>query len=160
MISSFTALLQENSPSISNLESTSATVTDFPALNGLGISAMAIDFDEGISSAMHTHPDATQLGLVVRGEITAGFLTDTSVYSKVLRSGDLFVIPKGMLHFATNTGKGKASTYVFYSSENPSTHVLDRLLFGNSLPSNLVAQTTLLDLDQVEKLKTVLGGSG
>jgi len=139
---------------------TPATVTNFPALNGLGISAMAIDFDEGISSPMHTHPDATQLGLVVHGEITAGFLTPTSVYSKVLKSGDLFVIPKGMLHFATNSGKGKAKTYVFYSSENPRTHILDRLLFSNSLPSNLVAQTTFIDLDQVKKLKSVFGGSG
>ncbi|RHN65862.1 putative rmlC-like jelly roll protein [Medicago truncatula] len=129
---------------------TPATVTNFPALKGLRISTMAIDCDEGISPPMHTHPDATQ------GEITAGFLTPTSVYSKVLKLGDLFVIPKGMLHFATNSGKGKAKTYVFYSSENPRTHILDHLLFSNSLPSNLVAQTTFIDLDQVKKLKVCL----
>jgi len=139
---------------------TSASVANFPALNGLGISAMRIDIDEGGSAPLHTHPDATELLIVVQGEITAGFLTPTSFYSKVLKPGDLFVVPQGMLHFAVNSGKGSASGFVAFSSENPSIHTLDLLLFANKLPSNLVAQTTLLDLAQVKKLKARFGGSG
>jgi len=109
---------------------------------------------------MHTHPDATELGVVIQGEFTAGFLTPTSFYSKVLKPGDVFVVPKGMLHFAINSGKGKAIGFVGFSSENPTIHTLDFLLFANKLPSDLVAKTTLLDLDQVKKLKARFGGSG
>jgi len=108
---------------------------------------------------MHTHPDATELLSVVEGEITAGFLTPTSFYSKVLKPGDIFVFPQGTLHFAVNSGKGKATAFGAFSSENPTTHVLDILLFANKLPSDLVAQTTLLDLAQVKKLKAQFGGS-
>ena len=138
---------------------TTATVTNFPALIGLGISLLRIDLDQGGLAPMHTHPDATELLSVVEGEITAGFLTPTSFYSKVLKPGDIFVFPQGTLHFAVNSGKGKATAFGAFSSENPTTHVLDILLFANKLPSDLVAQTTLLDLAQVKKLKAQFGGS-
>jgi len=117
-----------------------------------------VDIEEGGLSPMHTHPDATKLGLVVQGEIRV--LTPTSFYSKVLQPGDVFVVPKGMLHFAINSGKGKAIGFVSFSSENPTIHTLDFLLFANKFPSDLVAKTTLLDLDQVKKLKAHFGGSG
>ncbi|KEH16191.1 germin family 3 protein [Medicago truncatula] len=142
------------------LGTTLASVTNFPALNGLGISAMRADIGEGGSAPMHTHPDATELIILVQGEFTVGFITPTSVYSKVLKPGDLFVVPQGMLHFVLNTGKGVATAYVSFSSENPTVHLLDFLLFGNKLPSNLVSQTTLIGLDQVKKLKAHFGGSG
>jgi len=156
----FHGLVAANTSNSFKIGVTSATVTNFPALNGLGISAMRVDMDEGGLSPMHTHPDATELGIVVQGEFTAGFLTPTSFYSKVLKLGDVFVVPKGMLHFAINSGKGKAIGFVSFSSENPTIHTLDSLLFANKLPSDLVAKTTLLDLDQVKKLKARFGGSG
>ncbi|GAU19796.1 hypothetical protein TSUD_170210 [Trifolium subterraneum] len=139
---------------------TPASVTNFPALNGLGISAMRVDIEEGGFAPMHTHPGATELIISIQGEVTVGFVTPTGVYSKVLKSGDLFVVPPGLLHYVINSGKGKAMGYVAFSSEKPSVQILDLLLFGNKLPSNLVAKTTYLDLAQVKKLKAKFGGSG
>jgi len=139
---------------------TTASVANFPAINGLGISVMRVNIDEGGFAPMHTHPGSTELIIVVQGEITVGFVTPTSFYSKALKSGDLFVIPQGMLHFVVNSGKGTAAGFAAYSNENPTVQQLDLLLFANKLPSNLVAQTTLLDLDQVKKLKAHFGGSG
>jgi len=157
---SFHGLVAGNTNNSFKIGVATATVTNFPALNGLGISALRIDLDQGGLAPMHTHPDATELLSVVKGEITAGFLTPTSFYSKVLKPGDVFVFPQGMLHFAVNSGKGKATAFGAFSSENPTTHILDVLLFENKLPSGLVSQTTLLDLAQVKKLKAKFGGSG
>ncbi|KAK2359458.1 auxin-binding protein [Trifolium repens] len=140
---------------------TLASVTNFPALNGLGVTAMHVVIEEGGFAPMHTHPGATELIIAGdQGEATVGIVTPTGVYTKVLKSGDLFVVPPGLMHFVVNTGKGKATGYAAFSSENPSTQIVDTLLFGNKLPSELVAKTTLLDLAQVKKLKALFGGSG
>jgi quercetin dioxygenase-like cupin family protein len=143
-----------------NAALTSAFVTDFPGVNGLGISAARLDIAEGGSIPMHTHPGATELLIMVQGEITAGFLTTSAVYSKTLKPGDLMVFPQGMLHFQINSGKGKAIAFLTFNSANPGAQLLDLLLFSNNLPSNLVAQTTFLDLAQVKKLKARFGGRG
>jgi quercetin dioxygenase-like cupin family protein len=143
-----------------NAALTSAFVTDFPGVNGLGISAARLDIAEGGSIPMHTHPGATELLIMVQGEITAGFLTTSAVYSKTLKPGDLMIFPQGMLHFQVNSGKGKAIAFLTFNSANPGAQLLDLLLFSNNLPSNLVAQTTFLDLAQVKKLKARFGGRG
>lgn len=143
-----------------NAALTSAFVTDFPALNGLGVSAARLDIAKGGSIPMHTHPGATELLIMVQGQITAGFMTPTALYSKTLKPGDLMVFPQGMLHFQVNSGKGKAVAFLAFSSANPGAQLLDLLLFANKLPSETVAQTTFLDIDQVKKLKARFGGSG
>ncbi|CAJ2669023.1 unnamed protein product [Trifolium pratense] len=156
----FHGLVAGNTNNSFKLGVTAASVTNFPALNGLGVSTIRVDIEEGGFAPMHTHPDATELIISIQGEATVGFVTPTGVYTKVLKSGDLFVIPPGLLHFVVNSGKGKAMGYAAFSSENPSTQITDLLLFGNNLPSDLVAKTTLLDLAQVKKLKAQFGGSG
>ncbi|XP_004510469.1 germin-like protein subfamily 3 member 1 [Cicer arietinum] len=143
-----------------NAALTSAFVTDFPGVNGLGISAARLDIAEGGSIPMHTHPGATELLIMVKGEITAGFMTTSAVYSKKLKVGDVMVFPQGMLHFQVNSGKGEATAFLSFSSANPGAQLLDLLLFANNLSSDFVAQTTFLDVAQVKKLKTRFGGRG
>ncbi|XP_045787734.1 germin-like protein subfamily 3 member 1 [Trifolium pratense] len=143
-----------------NAALTSAFVTDFPGLNALGISAARLDIAEGGAIPVHTHPSATELLIMVQGEITAGFFTTSTVYSKTLKPGDLMVFPQGLLHFQVNSGKGKATAFLTFSSSNPGAQLIDLLLFSNNLPSELVAQTTFLDLAQVKKLKARFGGRG
>ena len=70
------------------------------------------------------------------------------------------VFPQGQLHFQVNSGNGKATAFLAFSSANPGAQLLDLLLFGNTLPSDLVAQTTFLDVAQVKKLKARFGGRG
>lgn len=156
----FRGFVAGNTNNSFNAALSSAFVTDFPGLNGLGISAARLDIAEGGSIPMHTHPGATELLMMVKGEITAGFFTTSAVYSKTLKPGDLFVFPQGMLHFQVNSGKGQATAFLSFSSANPGAQLLDLLLFANNLSSEIVAQTTFLDLAQVKKLKARFGGSG
>ncbi|KAJ1401063.1 RmlC-like cupin domain superfamily [Sesbania bispinosa] len=154
----FHGFVAGNTTNSFNAALTSAFVTDFPGVNGLGISAARLDIAKGGSIPMHTHPGATELLIMVKGEITAGFMTPTALYSKTLKPGDLMVFPQGMLHFQVNSGKGKATAFLAFSSANPGAQLLDLLLFGNALSSDTVAQTTFLDVAQVKKLKARFGG--
>jgi oxalate decarboxylase/phosphoglucose isomerase-like protein (cupin superfamily) len=78
---------------------------------------------------MHIHPDASELLIMIKGQIIAGFITPTKLIVKTLNSGDVMVFPKGLMHFGVNTGVGKASAYAAYSSSNPSMQLVDVLLF-------------------------------
>ncbi|XP_058745436.1 auxin-binding protein ABP19b-like [Vicia villosa] len=139
---------------------TPAFVTQIPGLNGLGVSAVRADMDVNGTVPLHSHPDATELIINYEGEVTAGFITPNKVYLKVLKPGDVMVIPKGVLHFLVNTSGKKGTGFAFFSSSNPSVHLFDNLLFGNDLSSSIIAQTTLLDVEQIKKLKGQFGGSG
>ncbi|RDX65878.1 Auxin-binding protein ABP19a, partial [Mucuna pruriens] len=136
-----------------------AFVKEFPGLNGLDISAVRVSMERGGFFPMHTHEDATELIITVEGEIIAGFLTSTKAYVKTLKPGDLMVIPQGLLHFAVNSGNGKAFGFAAFSSSNPSIHSFNQI-FANNIPSPILAQTTFLDVAQVKKLKSLFGGSG
>ena len=50
--------------------------------------------------------------------------------------------------------------FVSFSSSSPGFQILDYALFGNNLPTELVAATTFLDTAQIKKLKGVFGGTG
>lgn len=108
---------------------------------------------------MHSR-HATELIIAVEGEIIAGFVTSgKKVYVKTLKPGDLMAIPPGLLHFVVNSGKDKASCFAVFSSENPGVHSFNEI-FSNDLASDILAQTTFLDVDQVKKLKARFDGSG
>ncbi|KAE9614489.1 putative germin, rmlC-like cupin domain-containing protein [Lupinus albus] len=150
-------------PNQFNFSTISATVDNFPALNGLGFSLARAELEEGATVPLHTHPDATEVVIAGSGpgKYTTGFITsDNVVYIKTLSEGDIFVIPKGLLHFGINSGKGKSVGLGVFSSENPSIEVLDLALFGNNLDSAILQKTTFLDIEQIKKLKTFFKGSG
>ncbi|XP_050873837.1 auxin-binding protein ABP19b [Lathyrus oleraceus] len=140
---------------------TPAFVNQFPAVNGLGISAARLDLDIGGVLPMHSHRGASELMIMVQGRITAGFISsDNKVFVKTLSKGEVLVIPQGLLHFQFNAGRNKATAFLTLSSSNPGSQVVDLALFGNNLNSAFVEKSTLLDHAQVKKLKAIFGGSG
>ena len=150
-----------NTSNIIHAAVTPAFATQFPGLNGLGLSLARLDLDIGGVIPMHTHPAASEVLLVTQGKICAGFISSANaVYFKTLVKGDIMVFPRGLLHFQLNAGGGTAIAYVSFSSPLPGLQILDYALFGNDLPTELVTGTTFLDEAQVKKLKAVLGGTG
>ncbi|XP_059433455.1 auxin-binding protein ABP19a-like [Corylus avellana] len=140
---------------------TSAFVTEFPALNGLGISLARLDLAVGGVVPIHTHPGVTEVVHVVSGKITAGFISGANkVYYKTLNKGDIIVFPQGLLHFIVNAQKTPAEAYFSFNSPSPGSQLVDFALFGNDFPTELVAATTFLDTAQIKKLKGALGGTG
>ncbi|KAF7012604.1 hypothetical protein CFC21_026780 [Triticum aestivum] len=141
----------------------SAFVTSFPGVNGLGISAARVDFAVGGVVPLHWHPAATELIFVVEGTLSCGFISATSsnrVYTNTLYKGDMMVLPQGQPHFQYNLGNTTAVALSTYSSPNPGVQTLDFALFANNLPSEVLTKVTLLDDLQVKKLKALFGGTG
>ncbi|AES71364.1 putative germin, rmlC-like cupin domain-containing protein [Medicago truncatula] len=143
-----------------NVKLTKVSVIELPSLNGLDVSAARVDIGVNGSVPMHTHPDATELLIMVQGKVTAGFINLTEVFVKDLQLGDIMVFPKGLMHFVVNSGAEEAIAFATYSSSKPSFQFLDYVLFRNNLPTSIIAQTTLLDVSQIKKLKARFNGTG
>nr|WKW56180.1 auxin-responsive germin-like protein 2.2 [Oryza sativa Indica Group] len=89
-----------------NTSLASAFVRQYPAVNGLGISASRVDILPGGVVPLHTHPAGSELLYVLDGALVAGFISssDNKVYYKEVSKGGMFVFPQGLLHFQYNTG--------------------------------------------------------
>ncbi|CAN1785537.1 Germin-like protein subfamily 3 member 1 [Linum perenne] len=150
-----------NTTSIINAAVTPAFVQQFPALNGLGLSALRLDLAKGGVIPLHTHPAANELMYVLSGTIKAGFISSSSnqVYIETVKAGEIMVFPQGLLHFQLNVGVGAASAVVTFNSPEPGLQILDFALFANPFPTELLSGVTFLDVAQIKKLKGVLGGT-
>lgn len=133
----------------------------FPGVNGLGVSIARLDLAVGGVIPFHTHPGASEIIVVIQGQLCAGFISslENKVYFKTLVKGDVMVFPQGLLHFQFNSGKYAAIAFVSFGSPTPGLQVTDYAFFKNDLPTEIVAKTTFLDIPQIKKLKAVLGGT-
>ncbi|CAM6104733.1 unnamed protein product [Calypogeia fissa] len=105
----------------------------FVGLNGLGLAAVLFEFDPESQIDPHTHPRATEMFFVLSGKIQIGFVdTANNFFETTLEVGDIFVFPKGPLHFLRNNGKGAASGFSALSSENPAVLNVFKGLFTGS----------------------------
>ena len=139
---------------------TPAFSTQFPGVNGLGLSIARLDIAVGGVIPFHTHPGGSEVLVVIQGTICAGFVDSANnVFFKTLNKGDVMVFPQGLLHFQINSGKIPAIAFVSFSSPSPGLQILDFALFANPLPTDIIATTTFLDAATIKKLKGVLGGT-
>ncbi|XP_068309664.1 auxin-binding protein ABP20 [Pyrus communis] len=149
-----------NTTNIIKAAVTPAFAAQFPGVNGLGISLARLDLAVGGVIPFHTHPGGSEVLIVIEGTICAGFVSSANtVYLQTLEKGDIMVFPQGLLHFQVNGGETTALAFVSFSSPSPGLQILDFALFKNDLPTELIAQTTFLDVAQIKKLKGVLGGT-
>lgn len=113
---------------------TPVTATQIPGLNTLGISSVRIDYALNGLNPPHTHPRATEILAVLKGTLYAGFVTsnpENRLFSKVLKKGDVFVFPMGLIHFQLNVGKTNAVAISSLSSQNPGVITIANAVFGS-----------------------------
>ncbi|OWM71642.1 hypothetical protein CDL15_Pgr005830 [Punica granatum] len=131
---------------------TPVTVDQIPGLNTLGISAARIDFAPYGLNPPHTHPRGTEFLIVVEGELYVGFVLSNQLgnrlITKVLKPGDVFVFPIGMIHFQLNVGKINAVAFAGLSSQNPGVITIANAVFGAKPPIN---PDVLIKAFQVDK---------
>ncbi|KAG8478994.1 hypothetical protein CXB51_028870 [Gossypium anomalum] len=139
---------------------TPANVDQIPGLNTLGISFVRIDYaPNGGLNPPHTHPRATEILVVTKGKLHVGFVTsnpDNRLFTKVLKTGDVFVFPVGLIHFQFNIGKTNAIALAGLSSQNPGVITIANAVFGSKLPINpdVLTKAFKLDKEVVEYLQT------
>lgn len=114
---------------------TFAFVTQFPAVNTLGISGARIDFAKNGVNPPHEHPRGTELFYILKGTVYAGLVdTNNNLYQTTLTEGDLFVFPVGLVHYQMEVGEGEASAFAAFDSQNPGRLDVVASLLGSNPP--------------------------
>ncbi|ESR45079.1 hypothetical protein CICLE_v10003582mg [Citrus x clementina] len=110
-------------------------VSGFPAVNTQGVSLFRIDLDVGGINPPHTHPRGTEAGIVTREKVLVGLVTtNNTFFSKVLTPGMVFLIPRALIHFQLNVGKGPATFIPIFNTQNPGVSDSLTTLFDTTPP--------------------------
>jgi quercetin dioxygenase-like cupin family protein len=129
-------ILGNVSVSGTNAYASFATVLEYPALNTLGISHVRLDFGIGGVVPPHTHPLSSETLIVVQGSIFTGFVSfDGVLYAETLQQGDIYIFPKGTLHFQINVGTGPAISFNSLNSQAPGFLVAANQLLLSNIPA-------------------------
>lgn len=138
---------------------TAANVQKIPGLNTLGVSLSRIDYAPGGLNPPHTHPRATEVVFVLEGELDVGFITTANVLiSKTIKKGEIFVFPKGLVHFQKNNGADPAAVIAAFNSQFPGTQSIAATLFAATppVPDHVLTTAFQIGTKVVEKIKTRL----
>ncbi|GAY38969.1 hypothetical protein WN944_013142 [Citrus x changshan-huyou] len=132
-------------------------VFGFPAVNTQGVSLFRIDLGVGGINPPHTHPRATEAGIVLKGRVLVGFVTtNNTFFSKVLTPGMVFLIPRAHVHFQLNVGKGKATFVPIFNSQNPGVSDSVGTLFDTnpSVPNSVLTKSFLVSDDVINAIRS------
>ncbi|KAK2418962.1 rhicadhesin receptor [Trifolium repens] len=135
---------------------TAANVLRIPGLNTLGVSAARIDFAPGGVNRPHFHPRATEIFFVLEGQLDAGFITTANVLiSKTIVKGEIFVFPKGLVHFQKNSGYGPASAIASFNSQLMGIDNIALNLFAATPPvaDDVLAKTFKASIQEIQRTK-------
>jgi len=130
---------------------TTVNVEKIPGLNTLGISLARIDFAPYGENPPHTHPRGTEILVVIEGTLLVGFVTsnpENRLFTKVLKKGDVFVFPIGLIHFQFNVGHTNAIAISGLSSQNAGVITIADAVFGSDPPINLDVLSKAFQLDK------------
>ncbi|XP_073128764.1 germin-like protein subfamily T member 1 [Henckelia pumila] len=136
---------------------TQANVLAFPGLNTLGISINRVDIAVGGVTHPHTHPRATECGVLIQGKLLVGLISSgNTVYSRNLSVGEVFVIPRGLVHFQMNVGEEKVLVFTAFNSQMPGTIQISRNLFGSvpPVPDQILAKAFQVNQTLVDQIKS------
>ncbi|EES04228.1 putative germin-like protein 3-2 [Sorghum bicolor] len=136
---------------------TSANVQTLPGLNTLGVSVSRIDFAAWGVNPPHVHPRATEVIFVLEGFLDVGFVTTGNrLYARTVSAGEVFVFPRGLVHYQRNNGRGAAAVLSAFDSQLPGTQSVAEALFGASppVPTDVLARSFQVDAGLVEDIKS------
>ncbi|XP_026430789.1 germin-like protein subfamily T member 2 [Papaver somniferum] len=138
-------------------------VSTFPGLNTLGLTVNRFDLAPGGVTPIHKHPRASEVNIVLKGKVISGFISTSDVlYLKVQKAGELFVIPRGLVHFAANVGRHKAVLIAGYNSQLPGFAFIPNNLFASSptIPNYILAKNFRVDEKFIAIIKSKFARNG
>ncbi|OVA13500.1 Germin [Macleaya cordata] len=136
-----------------------ANVQQIPGLNTLGVSMSRIDYAPGGLNPPHTHPRATEIVFVLEGALDVGFMTTANVLiSKTIKKGEIFVFPRGLVHFQKNNGDVAASVIAGFNSQLPGTQSIAATLFASTppVPDHVLTKAFQVGTKEIQKIKSRL----
>ncbi|KAL7127099.1 hypothetical protein ABFS83_14G232300 [Erythranthe nasuta] len=137
-----------------------AAAEQFPALDGQSVSLAVLIYPAGTLNPVHTHPRSAELLFLTRGTLQVGFVdTANKLYTQTLQQGDLFVFPKGLVHFQYNADpKSPAVAVSAFGSANAGTVSLPNGLFNSTIDDGVLALSFKTDVATIQKLKAGIKG--
>ncbi|XP_062170942.1 germin-like protein 9-3 [Alnus glutinosa] len=134
-----------------------ASLAEFPALNGQSVSIDVLEFPAGSTSPPHTRVRASGLLFLIAGSLEVGFVDTTNkLFTQTLQPGDMFVFPKGLLHFQYNAGTAPAIAIAAFGSANAGLVSLPNTLFTTDIDDNVLALSFKTDVATIQRLKAGL----
>ncbi|KAL6495038.1 hypothetical protein OROGR_030957 [Orobanche gracilis] len=92
-------------------------------------------------------------------ELDVAFITTANVqFAKTIRKGDVFVFPKGLVHFQKNNGKFPAAVLSAFNSQLPGTQAIAATLFAANpeVPDNVLTKALQVGKKEVQIIKSKL----
>ncbi|XP_004487727.1 germin-like protein 9-3 [Cicer arietinum] len=150
----FRALLPNNTQP-SSFKALKASRAEFPAVDGQSVSYAALEFPAGGINPPHTHPRSAELLLLAKGSLQVGFVDTTNkLFTQTLQAGDMFVFPKGLVHFQLNSDAQKSAlAFSAFGSANAGTVSIATTLFNTTIDDNVLALAFKTDVATIQTLK-------
>ncbi|KAH9293395.1 hypothetical protein KI387_041402, partial [Taxus chinensis] len=138
------------------------TTTQFlPGINTLGLIMARVDLAVGAVLPLHTHPRASEIIFVLEGTLNVGFVDTTNkLFSAEIKTGDVFVFPRGIIHFVHNIGNTPASVIATLNSQAPGNSVIPLATFASNpaIPNQVLAKSFQINVAEVDEIRKNLGG--
>ncbi|RLM57857.1 germin-like protein 11-1 [Panicum miliaceum] len=123
LASDFKTLLLNHAGDLNNMFQSSVnmvTATEFPGLNTQGLAMARTDIAPSGVVLPHSHPRASEMMFVHGGSVAVGFFdTKGRLFQKTLGEGEVFIFPRGLVHYIINYGFGPSTTFSVLNSQNP-----------------------------------------
>nr|XP_043623037.1 putative germin-like protein 9-2 [Erigeron canadensis] len=142
-------------PNPKNFRVIKASMAEFPALNGQSVSYAVLQFPQAAVNPPHTHPRAAELLIVIFGTLEVGFIdTKNVLFNQTLQEGDMFVFPKGLVHFQYNRNHNQAAIAVSaFGSANAGLLSVPKSVFTTGIDDNILAKSFKTDVPTVQKIE-------
>ncbi|XP_059074981.1 germin-like protein 1-1 [Cryptomeria japonica] len=105
----------------------------------------------GLSNPLSTN---NNLGFNITASNVANFPRHDNVFSQKLEKGDVFVIPRGLVHFQQNCKASYASTITTFNSQFPGVEVVASSVFRENppIPQDVLAKAFKVNKKQIKEL--------
>ncbi|KAD5961878.1 hypothetical protein E3N88_13351 [Mikania micrantha] len=135
-----------------------ASLKEFPGLLGQSVSYAVLEFPAGSINPLHIHPRAAELLFVIAGSLQVGFVdTTNTLFGQKLETGDMFVFPKGLVHFQYNSNSTEPALAVSaFGSASAGTQSIANSVFNSTIYNGILAESFKTTEDVVEKIESGL----
>lgn len=140
------------------VKTTKASMVEFPALNGQSVSYAVLQLPPQTLLPPHTRPDAAGLLFLLDGSLEVGLIdTKNNLYTKKLQAGDIFIFPKGLIHYQYNTDSQLPATAIAaFGSASARAVAVPPSVFASGIDDVILAKSFKTDIDTIRKIKAGL----
>ncbi|KAM7496936.1 hypothetical protein LguiA_021350 [Lonicera macranthoides] len=157
----FTGLREviSNPPTSPVYKGTQASMAEFPALMGQGVSLAVLQFPAGFINPPHTRPRSAGLLFLLEGSLEVGLIDTTNkLYTQTLQAGDMFLFPKGLVHYQYNPSTDTPALAVAtFGCANGGSVSVPAAVFGGGVDDGVLADSFKTDVATIQKIKVGLG---